>query len=138
MLLLGLLLFAASGAFAGLLIADNLGGGPEVGVTVLGNHIATVNTLGAFLAGLALALLFCAGLALMGAGVRWHRRVRRAAARDNTQVVADRTADTRITERPITDDALTERQPDTDDPGITEGRPAAERPRSHPRHRFGH
>ncbi|MFD8480428.1 hypothetical protein [Kitasatospora sp. NPDC059673] len=81
LLLLGLLLFAASGAFAGLLIADNLGGGPETGVTVLGQHIATISTLGAFLAGIALTLIFCAGLLLIRSGLhRRHRYVRTAAA----------------------------------------------------------
>lgn len=38
MLLLGLLLMAASGAFIGLLIADNLAGGPEYQATVLGTE----------------------------------------------------------------------------------------------------
>ncbi|MFF0296009.1 hypothetical protein ACFYST_20770 [Kitasatospora sp. NPDC004614] len=72
MLLLGLLLFAASGAFAGLLIAENLGGGPETAVTMFGHQIATISTLGAFLAGIALTLIFGAGLLLIRAGL--HRR----------------------------------------------------------------
>ncbi|MEU9079316.1 hypothetical protein [Kitasatospora sp. NPDC048538] len=75
MFLLGFLLFAASGAFIGLLIADNLSGGPEYQVTVLGHDLVTLNSLAIFLSGVALALLFCLGLALMGAG----RRVRRPA-----------------------------------------------------------
>ncbi|WP_234327138.1 hypothetical protein [Streptomyces sp. NRRL WC-3742] len=66
MLLLGLLLLAASGAFTGLLIADNLSGGPDYQVTVLGNDLVTLNGLGIFLAGIALALLFCLGLAMSG------------------------------------------------------------------------
>ncbi|MER7580668.1 hypothetical protein [Kitasatospora sp. NPDC097691] len=65
MVLLGLLLMAASGAFVGLLIADNLSGGPEYQVTVLGNDLVRMNSLGVFLAGVALALIFCLGLALM-------------------------------------------------------------------------
>ncbi|MFE5587874.1 hypothetical protein [Kitasatospora sp. NPDC056531] len=65
MLLLGLLLMVASGAFVGLLIADNLAGGPEYQVTILGNHLVTLNTLGVFLSGVALALIFCLGVALM-------------------------------------------------------------------------
>ncbi|MFJ9847059.1 hypothetical protein ACIRYZ_42855 [Kitasatospora sp. NPDC101155] len=65
MLLLGLLLMAASGAFVGLLIADNLAGGPEYQVTILGNHLVTLNTLGVFLSGVALALIFCLGVALV-------------------------------------------------------------------------
>ncbi|BAJ26571.1 MULTISPECIES: hypothetical protein [Kitasatospora] len=129
MLLLGLLLFAATGAFAGLLIADNLGGGPETGVTVLGHQIATVSTLGAFLAGLALALLFCAGLALMGGGLRWHRRHRRAAATapEGDPVVLDRT----------TDPAAPTDAPAADRPAANQ--PPTARPTSgRPRHRFTH
>ncbi|MFD7644626.1 hypothetical protein ACFV4P_28715 [Kitasatospora sp. NPDC059795] len=119
MLLLGLLLFAASGAFAGLLIADNLGGGPETGVTVLGHNIGTVNTLGAFLAGIALTLMACAGIALMSAGLRWHRR-RRA-----ERVVAD--------EHTAVDPTVDPATGSTADPTRT-----AQRPPSHPRHRFTH
>ncbi|MFI8454761.1 hypothetical protein [Kitasatospora sp. NPDC085464] len=73
MLLLGLLLMAASGAFVGLLIADNLSGGPEYQATILGTDLVRLNTLGVFLAGVALALLFCLGLALM-----WSSRRRTA------------------------------------------------------------
>lgn len=81
MLLLGLLLMAGAGAFTGLLIADNLAGGPHYTVSVLGHDIATMNTLGAFLTGVALTLLFGLGLLLLlSAGAR---RRRRAAAVDN-------------------------------------------------------
>jgi hypothetical protein len=65
MLFLGLLLAAATAAFTGLVISDNLSGGPEYQVTVLGQHIATMNTLAVFCSGLALALVFCLGIALM-------------------------------------------------------------------------
>ncbi|QKW18121.1 hypothetical protein HUT16_02745 [Kitasatospora sp. NA04385] len=126
MLLLGILLFAASGAFAGLLIADNLGGGPETGVTVLGHQIATMSTLGAFLAGLALALLFCAGLALVGGGLRMHRRHRRAVPAD-AAVVPERTDD------PAADGYT------TGGSTATTGGSTATRPtRGRPRHRFTH
>ncbi|MFF3002034.1 hypothetical protein ACFVTF_04395 [Kitasatospora sp. NPDC057940] len=74
MLLLGLLLMAAAGAFAGLLIADNLSGGPDYQATVLGIHLPALSSLGIFLAGLALALLFCLGLALMMMTARRSRR----------------------------------------------------------------
>ncbi|GLW73482.1 hypothetical protein Kpho02_57810 [Kitasatospora phosalacinea] len=127
MLLLGILLFAASGAFAGLLIADNLGGGPETGVDVLGHQIATMSTLGAFLAGLALALLFCAGLALMAGGLRWRRRYRTPATQD-APVPLDRTADP--ADR-ATDPTATDRT-------TTGGSTAAQRPTGRPRHRFTH
>lgn len=51
MFLLGLLLLAATGAFTGLVIADNLSGGPEYTVSILGENIATINTLAVFCAG---------------------------------------------------------------------------------------
>lgn len=75
MLLLGLLLMSASGAFIGLLIADNLAGGPEYQATVLGNDLVTLNSLGVFLAGVALGLIFCLGLALMALARRTRRPV---------------------------------------------------------------
>ncbi|MFF3075451.1 hypothetical protein ACFVSN_29885 [Kitasatospora sp. NPDC057904] len=76
MLLLGLLLMSASGAFIGLLIADNIAGGPEYQATVLGNDLVTLNSLGVFLAGVVLGLVFCMGLALMGLARRIRRPVR--------------------------------------------------------------
>ncbi|WP_037607048.1 hypothetical protein [Streptacidiphilus rugosus] len=80
MLLLGLLLLCATGAFTGLLIAGNLSGGPDYQVVVLGNTIATMNSLEIFLSGLALALIFCLALAMMGVGGRMASR-RRAVLR---------------------------------------------------------
>ncbi|MBV2155388.1 hypothetical protein [Kitasatospora sp. SUK 42] len=80
MLLLGLLLMAASGAFVGLLIADNLSGGPDYQVTILGHDLVTLNSLSVFLSGVALALIFCLGLAMMWLARRVRaRRLRRAA-----------------------------------------------------------
>lgn len=67
MVLIGLILFAGSGAFAGLAIADNLGGGPHYSVQMLGHTVATLDSLAIFCAGLALALLFAAGIWLLGA-----------------------------------------------------------------------
>ena len=81
MLLLGLLLVAATAAFTGLLIADNMSGLPEYSVTVLGNTVADLNTLEAFCAGLALALLFGLGLMMTARGIRRAgRRASRARA----------------------------------------------------------
>jgi hypothetical protein len=77
MLLLGLLLLAATGTFTGLVIADNLSGGPEYTVSVLGQDIATMSTLAVFCAGLALALIFCLGLATMVSAAVRHRGPRR-------------------------------------------------------------
>jgi hypothetical protein len=70
MLLLGLLVVAAAVVFSTLVIADNLGGGPHYSVSLFDHHLGTVNTLGAFLAGIALALLFCLGMLMMTAGAR--------------------------------------------------------------------
>ncbi|MFE7861045.1 hypothetical protein [Streptomyces sp. NPDC057403] len=75
MLFIGLLLLGATGAFTALVIAGNLSGGPEYTVSVLGHHIATMNTLAVFCSGLALALLFCLALAMMNGAL--HRRRRR-------------------------------------------------------------
>ncbi|WP_380282807.1 hypothetical protein [Kitasatospora purpeofusca] len=104
MLLFGLLLVAVTGAFTGLLIADNLAGGPEYQVTILGTDLVTLNSLGIFLAGLALALLFCLGLALMRAArrARLFRRTprhdRRTAAGTRAPGTEERTADERLTD----------------------------------------
>ncbi|MFF7457024.1 hypothetical protein [Kitasatospora sp. NPDC008115] len=125
MLLFGLLLVAATAAFTGLLIADNLSGGPEYQVTILGNDLVTLNSLGVFLAGLALALLFCLGLALAGAARkartrparRTTRRDRRAAAVAGTR--APRTDERLADERMVTERMVTERPADE--------RPAADR-----------
>jgi hypothetical protein len=94
MLLLGLLIVAAAVAFAIVVTADNLGGGPHYSVNLFDHHLATVNTLGAFLAGIALTLVFCLGLLIMTAGARREhrrnselraaRRERRAAAKAGT------------------------------------------------------
>lgn len=79
MLLIGLLLLAATAAFTALVIAGNLSGGPEYTVSVLGSDIVRVNTLEVFSAGLALALLFCLGAALMVGAAARHRRSHRVA-----------------------------------------------------------
>ncbi|MEU6813104.1 hypothetical protein ABZ920_29810 [Streptomyces sp. NPDC046831] len=78
MIFIGLLLLAATGAFVALAIAGNLSGGPEYTVSVLGNDIATMNTLEVFSAGLALALLFCLGVALLTGAATHRRRPHRA------------------------------------------------------------
>ncbi|KOV61487.1 hypothetical protein [Streptomyces sp. MMG1121] len=73
MLFLGLLLIVATGAFTALAINDNLSGGPAHTVSVLGHDIATLTPLGLFCSGLALALIFCLGVALMAGGTAHHR-----------------------------------------------------------------
>jgi uncharacterized protein YsxB (DUF464 family) len=74
MLILGLLLLACTAAFVGLAISDNFGGGAEHNVTVLGHHIATMNGVEIFCAGLALALIFCLSVLMVLAGTAMHRR----------------------------------------------------------------
>ncbi|WP_433447388.1 hypothetical protein ACQPXS_05280 [Streptomyces sp. CA-142005] len=77
MLFLGLLLLAGSGAFTALAIVGNLSGGPAYTVSVLDHHVATMNGLALFGSGLALALVFCLGLAMTTAGgTRRHRHRR--------------------------------------------------------------
>jgi hypothetical protein len=84
MLIIGLILLAATGAFTGLVIAYNLSGGPEYTVSVFGQDIATLNSLAIFCSGLALALLFSLGLAVATnrAAHGRHRRPRASRTRD--------------------------------------------------------
>ncbi|MFG2858593.1 hypothetical protein ACGFZ9_50095 [Streptomyces mirabilis] len=86
---LGLLLLAATAAFTGLAISDNLGGGPQYTVSVLGNDIATMTTLAIFCAGLALALIFSLSLWMAVSGAM-SRRTRRIRIRDERDVLAAR------------------------------------------------
>jgi hypothetical protein len=88
LLLVGLLLLGATAAFTGLLISENLSGGPDYMVTMFGNGLGTVNTMGAFLSGIALALVFCLALAIMSAGAarqHRHRAYSRAGRRDGAR-----------------------------------------------------
>ncbi|MFG3154654.1 hypothetical protein ACGF7W_21705 [Streptomyces sp. NPDC048219] len=78
MVLLGLLLMAGAAAFTGLLIAYNLSGSPDYTVTLLGSQPFTINTLGAFLGGIALTLIFGLGMSmLLGGSALARRRGRR-------------------------------------------------------------
>lgn len=93
MLILGLLLLAATGAFTGLLISENWAGGPDYTVTMFGNTLGTLNSLEIFISGIVLTLVFCIGLAMAmgGAGQARRRRVARAIAmRDAEQARAER------------------------------------------------
>lgn len=67
MLVLGLLLMGATGAFIGLLIADNTDG-PVYHATILGQGIATVNSLAVFLAGIALMVILGLAFGMVKAG----------------------------------------------------------------------
>ncbi|MFD8201504.1 hypothetical protein [Streptomyces sp. NPDC059701] len=90
MVLLGLLLMACAAAFAGLLIAYNLSGGPDYTVTLLGSQPFTINTLGAFLGGVALTLIFGLGMWMLLAGTVMARR--RSQRRRMERVSAARSA----------------------------------------------
>ncbi|AQS66166.1 hypothetical protein [Streptomyces pactum] len=90
MLVLGLLLMAGAAAFAGLLIADNLSGGPDYTVSLLGSEPFTISTLGAFLGGIALTLIFGLGMWMLLAGtvLARHRGKRRRRDRDTARRAA--------------------------------------------------
>ena len=92
-MVLGLLLVLLSGGAVALLAADNRSGGPDYTVSFLNNDIATLNGLQIFFAGIALALLFCLGLWMMGAAARRRRALRaeiRAARNDAQAAAAER------------------------------------------------
>jgi hypothetical protein len=93
MLILGLLLLAGTAVFTGIVIGDNRTGLPDHNVTVFGQHIATMNSLEIFCAGIALALIFAFGLLLVAAGSAHHRRRTlkiRAARKDAAQAARER------------------------------------------------
>ena len=93
LLLLGLLVAAASAAFVGLLIAYNTSGGPEYTVNMFGEQPFTMSTLGTFAAGLGLSLIFALGLWAVGRGLMMARRGKRrhAAPRyEGRRVAAER------------------------------------------------
>ncbi|MER6072910.1 hypothetical protein ACFYZB_26260 [Streptomyces sp. NPDC001852] len=84
---IGLLLLVGAGAFTALAIAGNLSGGPEYTVSVLDHDVATMSGLALFSSGLALALIFCAGLAIMVSGATHagrHRAPRQRGTRHTT------------------------------------------------------
>lgn len=76
MLLLGLLLLMATGTFTLLLVAENRSGTPEYTVTMFDQDIGTMDSLGIFLAGIALALFFALSfwMTLVG-GAQARRRI---------------------------------------------------------------
>ncbi len=139
MLLLGLLLAGAAGAFTGLLIAYNASGGPDYTVTMFGTTLGTLNSLEIFIAGIVLALVFCLGLLMMRGGAAMGRRrrvARRAQRRETAAALAERDAmaarlrETEDYQNPSGDFAASE--PQADDT-------SAVAPRRHHRpHVFGH
>ncbi|MDF9813724.1 hypothetical protein [Streptomyces sp. SPB162] len=119
MLFLGLVLLAATGTLTALLIADNLGGGPDYTVALLGHDLVRMNSLAIFCAGLALALVFCLSLAMAGEGAKLRRRkaVRlREARKDADAAVAERDALAARVEQQRTENEPPERTPDPEAP----------------------
>ncbi|SCD44801.1 hypothetical protein GA0115240_10832 [Streptomyces sp. DvalAA-14] len=147
MLILGLLLVGCTAAFTGLALADNLNGGPDYNVTILGHHLATMNSLAIFCAGLALALIFGLGAMMARAGLAMHRRksrklaeARRDAAetareRDELAARLENTTTATEPDYPAADYPTTPDQDLTPDNAAATTDPA---PRRHARHLFGH
>jgi septal ring factor EnvC (AmiA/AmiB activator) len=119
MMILGLLLVLVSAAGTALLISYNHSGGPEQTIVMFGRDWFSVTPLQAFIAGLAIALVFCLGVWMVASTERRRRATRseyravrreaRTAARERDQLareLADR--DERIAEAP-TPPAGTER-----------------------------
>ncbi|WNI17973.1 hypothetical protein [Actinacidiphila sp. ITFR-21] len=156
MLILGLLLLVCTAAFTGFALADNLNGGPDYDVTVFGHHIATMDSLAIFCAGLALALIFGLGVIMAMAGLSLRRRKARklhAARRDARDAARERDE---LAARLENADTLAATGPDRPATGDTD-RPARQQdlaanrdldeagavhtgktPRRHARHLFGH
>lgn len=130
MLFLGLVLLAATGTLTGLLIAGNLGGGPDYTVALLGHDLITMNSLSIFCAGLALALVGCLSLLMAGEGAALRRRkaVRLKEARNDAAAAA--------AERDALAARVEQQRTDNEHPGRTS---APEMPLQQPRkHRAPH
>ncbi|MEV5659855.1 hypothetical protein [Streptomyces flaveolus] len=95
MVLLGLLLMACAAAFAGLLIAYNLSGSPDYTVTLLGSQPFTISTLGAFLGGIALTLIFGLGMWMLLGGTMLARHRSRKHRLGSTGITGETTEDRR-------------------------------------------
>lgn len=142
MLILGLLLLAATAAFTGLVLADNLSGGPDYNVTVLGHHIATMNSLSIFCAGLALALIFGLAAMMTKTGASLHRRRTRKlheARRDAADTARERDELAARLDRATPEPYAPGPDPDSDSDLEPKGATSADTPRHrHARHLFGH
>ncbi|MGK4584596.1 hypothetical protein [Kitasatospora sp. HPMI-4] len=126
MFFLGLLLLVVSAAFAALMISQNLEAGSNYSIMLFGNHIATMNALEIFLAGIALTLLFALGWLMASSGIRRHRR--RAVAR-RADKRADKLAAREARRGPTGDPEVDDAVRDLD---------AGKSPPATRRHRFGH
>lgn len=95
MLVLGLLIACAAGAFAGLVVTENTTAGPGYDVSVFGNNLGSLTTMDAFLAGIALALVFSLGIGVAIGSVTHRHRLqaeRRAEIYEADRVRAERDA----------------------------------------------
>jgi hypothetical protein len=111
MLILGLLLVLVSAAGAAVLVAYNSSGGPEQTVVLFGRDWVSVTPLGAFVAGLVIALVFALGVWMVVAAGRRSRAVRadyREARREARHATRERDTLARELER---ERAATEPQP---------------------------
>lgn len=77
LIILGLLLAGGVGAFSVLVLAYNTAGGPRYTPEIFGQSLATLNTMGVFVAGIVLGLIFSLGLWLIVGGTRQVTRGRR-------------------------------------------------------------
>jgi hypothetical protein len=138
MLILGLLLLACTAAFTGLVLAGNLSGGPDYKVTVLDNHIATMNSLAIFCAGLALALIFALGVAMAVTGLGLRRR--RSRKLSGTRQAATVRARERDDPAARVDTPATDPERSSTPTGAAPDSAATRAPSQHRRHRnlFGH
>jgi hypothetical protein len=77
LIIIGALLAGGVGAFTGLVLAYNSAGGPRYTPEIFGQSLATLNSLGVFVTGVALGLAFSIGLWLIVGGTRHVMRGRR-------------------------------------------------------------
>src|SRR4051812_34339732 len=90
MLIIGLLLIILSVAFGALVIAFNASE-PTTSITLFGQEIAAMNPVQVFIAGFALALIFCIGIWMVAATER-----RRRALRANYKSVRSEAAEAKV------------------------------------------
>lgn len=93
MLIIGLLLVVLSAASVALLLAYNNSGGPEQTIVMFGRDWVNVSPLDTFIAGMAIALVFCLGVWMVVSTERRRREVRsqwREARREARQAARER------------------------------------------------
>ena len=116
MLLLGIVILLAAGSATGTLVAFNLSDSPDYTWTAFGTDLVTIDAVFTLLAGFALGLVFCLGLALIVAGARRGRRRAarlREAERQAAQAAAERDA---LADRLAAEEARRESDESYDEP----------------------